>query len=251
MAGILKVDQIQNTAGVNIMDLQNDEIRVWNGSGYSSMATPGALISIQTFTSQDGTWNSKSTSGGSGTWTKPSGCNHVLVYCTGGGGGARVNDNSYRGAGGGGGATAIKYIDVSSVNSVNYTYGGGGGYARNGGRGGTGGTSSFGSYVTAAGGQGGQTDNPYQGGPGGSASGGDINLPGGGGEMAHGADREGGAGSSFWHKPGGSHHYANSQEEITHGQWGSGGGYGYYSQNSFAHNNSYGGAGCIIVYNYT
>ena len=80
MAGILKVDQIQNTAGVNIMDLQNDEIRVWNGSGYSSMATPGALISIQTFTSQDGTWNSKSTSGGSGTWTKPDNCGHVLVY---------------------------------------------------------------------------------------------------------------------------------------------------------------------------
>ena len=56
MAGILKVDQIQNTAGVNIMDLQNDEIRVWNGSGYSSMATLGALISIKTFTSQNGTW---------------------------------------------------------------------------------------------------------------------------------------------------------------------------------------------------
>ena len=108
MAGILKVDQIQNTAGVNIMDLQNDEIRVWNGSGYSSMATPGALISIQTFTSQDGTWNSKSTSGGSGTWTKPDNCGHVLVYVTGGGGGARCNDNNYRGAGGGGGATDIK-----------------------------------------------------------------------------------------------------------------------------------------------
>ena len=251
MAGILKVDQIQNTAGVNIMDLQNDEIRVWNGSGYSSMATPGALISIQTFTSQDGTWNSKSTSGGSGTWTKPDNCGHVLVYITGGGGGARCNDNNYRGAGGGGGATAIKYIDVSGVNSVNYTYGGGGGYARNGGRGGTGGTSSFGNYCSASGGQGGQTDNPYQGGPGGSASGGDINLPGGGGEMSHGSNREGGSGASFWHKPGGSHHYANNQEEITHGQWGSGGGYGYYSQNGFAHNNCYGGAGCVIVYNYT
>ena len=115
MAGILKVDQIQNTAGVNIMDLQNDEIRVWNGSGYSSMATPGALISIQTFTSQDGTWNSKSPSGGSGTWTKPDNCGHVLVYVTGGGGGARCNDNNYRGAGGGGGATAIKYIDVRKI----------------------------------------------------------------------------------------------------------------------------------------
>lgn len=251
MAGILKVDQIQNTAGVNIMDLQNGNMRMWNGSSYEEFKVPGALISIDVFTSQGGTWNSKSTSGGSGTWTKPAGCSHVLVYVTGGGGGARINDNSYRGAGGGGGATAIKYIDVSSVSSVSYTYGNGGGYARNGGRGATGGTSSFGSYCSASGGQGGQTDVPHQGGPGGSASGGDINVPGGGGEMAHGADREGGGGMSFWHKAGSSHHYYNQQEEITHGQWGSGGGYGYYSQNDFAYNNCNGGAGCVIVWNYT
>ena len=50
MAGILKVDQIQNTAGVNIMDLQNDNLRIWNGSGYSEMTTPGALIGIKTYT---------------------------------------------------------------------------------------------------------------------------------------------------------------------------------------------------------
>jgi hypothetical protein len=251
MAGILKVDQIQNTAGVNIMDLQNGNMRMWNGSSYEEFKVPGALISINVYTSQDGNWNGKSTSGGSGIWTKPAGCSHVLVYVTGGGGGARINDNSYRGAGGGGGATAIKYIDVSGVSSVSYTYGNGGGYARNGGRGATGGTSSFGEYCSASGGQGGQTDPPHQGGPGGSASGGDINIPGGGGEMAHGADREGGGGMSFWHKAGSSHHYYNNQEEITHGQWGSGGGYGYYSQNDFAYNNSNGGAGCVIVWNYT
>lgn len=251
MAGILKVDQIQNTAGVNIMDLQNDEMRIWNGSSYEPFSVPGALIKIDVYTSQNGTWNEKSTSSGSGTWTKPAGCNHVLVYVTGGGGGARVNDNSYRGAGGGGGATAIKYIDVSDVSSVTYQYGAGGGYARGGGRGGTGGTSSFGAYCTAGGGQGGQTDVPHQGGPGGTASGGDINIPGGGGEMAHGADREGGGGSSFWHKAGSSHHYYDQQEEVTHGQWGSGGAYGYYSQNGFAHNNGNGGAGCVIVWSYT
>ena len=251
MAGILRVDQIQSTGGSNVIDVSSGSFKLWNGSSYESFTIEGALISINVYTSQNGTWNSKSTSGSSGTWSKPSGCSNVLVYVTGGGGGVRCNDNSYRGAGGGGGATAIKYIDVSNVGSVGYTYGGGGGYARNGGRGGTGGTSSFGSYCTAGGGQGGQTDNPYQGGPGGSASGGDINLPGGGGEMSHGSNREGGSGASFWHKPGGSHHYANNQEEITHGQWGSGGGYGYYSQNGFAHNNCYGGAGCVIVYNYT
>ena len=92
MAGILKVDQIQNTAGVNIMDLQNDNLRIWNGSGYSEMSTPGALIGIKTYTSQNGNWADRSQSGGSGTWTKPSGCGHVLVYVTGGGGGARCND---------------------------------------------------------------------------------------------------------------------------------------------------------------
>ena len=54
MAGILKVDQIQNTAGVLIMDLQNDNLRIWNGSSYAVMTTPGALIGIKTYTSQNG-----------------------------------------------------------------------------------------------------------------------------------------------------------------------------------------------------
>lgn len=251
MAGILKVDQIQNTAGVNIMDLQNDNLRIWNGSGYEEFSVPGALIGINVYTSQNGTWADRSTASGSGTWTKPPGCNHVLVYVTGGGGGARTNDNNYRGAGGGGGATSIKYIDVSAVNSVTYSYGGGGAYVRNGGRGGSGGTSSFGSYCTATGGQGGYTDNPYEGGRGGDASGGDINLPGGPGEMSHGSNREGAGGSSFWHKAGSHHHNEDNGAQNTHGQWGSGGAYGYYSQNGFAHNNSNGGAGCVIVWNYT
>lgn len=251
MAGILKVDQIQNTAGVNILDLQNGKMRTWNGSSYEEMAISGSLLGIDVYTSQQGIWNTKSMAGGSGIWTKPSGCTRVLVYVTGGGGGPRINDNAYRGAGGGGGATAIKFINLTGVATVPYVWGAGGGYARNGGRGATGGSSSFGTYCTATGGQGGQTDVPHQGGPGGSATGGDINIPGGGGEMAHGADREGGGGSSFWHKAGSSHHYYNQQEEVTHGQWGSGGGYGYYSQNSFAYGNSNGGAGCVIIWKYS
>ena len=83
-----------------------------------SSAMEGRLLSINVYTSQNGTWNSLSTSSGSGTWNKPTGCNHVLVYVTGGGGGSRVNDNNYRGAGGGGGATSIKFIDVSGVSSA-------------------------------------------------------------------------------------------------------------------------------------
>tara|TARA_B100002019_G_C21204660_1_gene565981 strand:- start:399 stop:1217 length:819 start_codon:yes stop_codon:yes gene_type:complete len=235
----------------SVMSANTGQALVFDGSTYAAGDMGGRLLSINVYTSQNGTWNSYNTSGGSGTWTKPAGCTHVLVYCTGGGGGARVNDNSYRGAGGGGGATSIKWIDVSGVASVSYTYGGGGTYARNGGRGASGGTSSFGGYMTAGGGQGGQTDVPHQGGPGGNASGGDINVPGGGGEMSHGHNREGGGGSSIWHKSGSSHHYYNNQEEVTSGQWGSGGGYGYYSQNGFAHNSSQGGAGVVIVYNYS
>ena len=224
---------------------------MWNGSAWVPQAMEGRLLGINVYTSQDGTWNSKTTSGGSGTWTKPSGCSNVLVYVTGGGGGSRVNDNNYRGAGGGGGATAIKWIDVSGVSTVSYTYGGGGGYARNNGRGGSGGTSSFGSYCTATGGDGGYTDNPYEGGHGGNASGGDINIPGGGGGMSHGSSNENVGGPSFWHRAGSHHHNTSTNAETTHGQWGSGGGHGYYSQNSYAYGNSYGGAGCVIVYNYS
>ena len=251
MAGILRVDQIQSTGGANVIDVSSGSFKIWDGNSYETFSVSGALLSINTYTSQNGTWNSKSTSGGSGVWSKPAGCNHVLVYVTGGGGGVRCNDNQYRGAGGGGGATAIRYIDVSTVSSVNYTYGGGGGYARNGGRGGTGGTSSFGSYCSASGGAGGYTDNPYEGGRGGDASGGDINLPGGPGEMSHGSNREGCSGSTFWHKAGSNHHNSSDGAESTHGQWGSGGAYGYYSQNGHAHNNGNGGAGCVIVWEYT
>ncbi|BCV00718.1 MAG: hypothetical protein CM15mV36_2080 [Caudoviricetes sp.] len=178
---------------------QSNHVLMYNGSNWVPQTMGGRLLSLNVYTSQNGDHNSYSTSSGNGTWTKPSGCNNVLVYVTGGGGGARINDNYYRGCGGGGGGTAIKWIDVSGVSSVSYSYGGGGRRARNGGRGSTGGTSSFGSYCTATGGAGGQSDSPYEGGHGGTATGGDINIPGGGGEMSHDHNREGGGGSSFWH----------------------------------------------------
>lgn len=220
----------------------------------SNLNLPGRLISVQTFIPKTNPGNPDETtsSAGSYTWTKPAGCTNVLVYVTGGGGGARCNDNAYRGAGGGGGGTAIKYIDVTGVSSVPVTVGGGGSYARNGGRGGTGGTSSFGSYCSATGGTGGQTESPYEGGKGGYASGGDVNIPGGAGDMSHGADREGGGGSSFWHKAGSNHWYTSGEGSsmwITHGQWGSGGGKGYYAQNFYYYGN--GGSGVVLVFNYT
>lgn len=226
-----------------------NQVPLYDGSNWNpaTLNSSGRLLQMDVYTTQNGNAGQYQTGGGSATWNRPAGCTSVLVYVTGGGGGARVNDNSYRGAGGGGGATAIKWITGVDA-SVAVTYGGGGGYSRNGGRGGTGGTSSFGAYCSATGGQGGYTDNPYEGGLGGSASGGDMNIPGGGGEMAHGADREGGSGSSFWHKAGSNHHCC-SNYIVTAGRWGSGGGYGYYSQNSFDYCN--GGGGVVVVYSYS
>ena len=52
-------------------------------------------------------------------------------------------------------------------------------------------------------------------------------------------------------KLGSNHHNSSDGAANTHGMWGSGGAYGYYSQNGFAHNNSNGGAGCVIVWEYT
>ena len=236
-------DLVTQTPSVN-------QTLIWNGSAWVPGTVSGRLLSVNVYTTQTGAAFQRQQSGGNYTWTRPTDCNNVLVYVTGGGGGARTNGNSYRGAGGGGGATAIKFISNISVASVAVTVGAGGNEAYNGGRGATGGTSSFGGYCSATGGEGGQTDNPYEGGIGGSATGGDINLPGGGGEMAHDSNREGGGGMSFWHKAGSNHHYTDaSRWFIMHGRWGSGGGYGYYSQNDSSY--CRGGGGCVIVYNYS
>jgi len=244
------VSQFSDLANVSATTPTTNQVLMWNGTSWVPTSLPGRLISVNVFTPETGAAYARNQAASNGTWTRPTGCNNVHVYVTGGGGGARCNDNSYRGAGGGGGATSIKWITNITDNTVAVTVGSGGNEARNGGRGATGGTSSFGSYCSATGGEGGQTDSPYEGGIGGSATGGDINLPGGGGEMAHGADREGGGGMSFWHKAGSQHHYTQSGRWfIMHGRWGSGGGYGYYSQNDSTMNR--GGAGCVIVYNYT
>lgn len=218
------------------------------GDGANVSGIRGRLLSVNVYTTQNGQWNSLSSSGTSGTWNRPAGCTNVLVYVTGGGGGCRHVNNDYRGAGGGGGATAIRWLDVTNTSSVSVTVGGGGTH-NYGGRGNTGGTSSFGPFVSATGGQGGITDNPYEGGPGGNASGGDINLPGGGGTMSHGSNREGGGGESFWFKAGSHHMNQNSNIEVMHGQWGSGGSSGYYSDRNPGAGN--GGGGAVIVYNYS
>ena len=69
--------------------------------------------------------------------------------------------------------------------------------------------------------------------------------------MSHGSSNENVGGNQFLVKAGSNHHNSSTNAEITAGQWGSGGSHGYYSQNGHAHNNSVGGAGCVIVYNYS
>jgi hypothetical protein len=238
-------------ANVSPTTPSSNQVLMWNAttSKWEPASMPGRLLSINTYNNDTGAAFARFQAGLTATWTKPTGCNSVLVYVTGGGGGARTNSNSYRGAGGGGGGTAIKYI-TNPTTTVAVTVGGGGNEAYNGGRGATGATSSFGSYCSASGGEGGMTDSPYEGGIGGSATGGDINIPGGGGTMAHDANREGGGGMSFWHQAGSNHHYTDSSRWfIMHGRYGSGGSAGYYSQNDSSY--CRGGSGVVIVYNYS
>lgn len=101
----------------------------------------------------------------SGTWTKPSGCNAVIVYCMGaggGGGGALANAAELAvGAGGGAGAYTINFITTGLGATETVTVGAGG----NGGsvtttipyQGEDGTASSFGAHASAAGGLGGPT----------------------------------------------------------------------------------------------
>lgn len=150
------------------------------GSPPSMLPLSRGLQSLQVFES-------------SGTWNRPSGITHILVYCIGGGGGSGGADgvgsgNESEGAGGGAGGISIKFIDVSLLPSESVTIGAGG-------LGGTvgisdgiaGGTSSFGAIISATGGGGGQngvsttTEFTAIPGSGGNGISGDINIDGGNG----------------------------------------------------------------------
>ena len=216
------------------------------GDGSNLTGLGGRLLSSQQFTS-------------SGTWTKPSGCNMIRVYVTGGGGGgggSGAGGADFGGAGGAGG-TAIEILDVSSLSTVTVTVGSGGAKGSSASsNGSTGGTSSFGSYCSATGGTGGIQGNfgVNKGGNGGTASGGNLNITGGDGGSGQDnsgisnqyASAWGVGGSSYWGGGGGPSSHSGAPENGK--AYGSGGG--------AAHNDNFtaggnGAAGIVYVEQYS
>jgi hypothetical protein len=247
-------------AGMVRYNSTDQSLEFFNGSAWG--AYPGRLLAINTFTNDPGTETAslaQMTNGGTFTWTKPSGCNRVQVFCTGAGAGSASNDSAYRSWGGGAGGTAIGFYDVTGVSSVTVTTGTG----SQGTRADTtqpaqGGTSSFGSFCSATGGRGGfGAPGPYGGGRGGFATGGNVlNLPGGASGGSHGSDVEMGGGKSYWHSTGGAHNNGTGQHDTDldrmrlKGRYGSGAGWCYGSQTANEGWRS-GGAGIVVVYCYS
>lgn len=127
----------------------------------------------------------------SGTYTKSTGVNTVLVRLVGGGGGGSGHAES-----GGAGGYAERVCDVSGVNTVSVVVGQGGAGTYYSGRSSQGGSTSFGSFCSATGGDGANQSFQHAGGLGGIGAGGDVNMYGGGGS-AHGR-YNGAGGYSFF-----------------------------------------------------
>ncbi len=255
------VDNISNLDAANLVSGTIPDARfpatlpALSGANLTGIDAAGRLIGVEVlgpYATISGSGNAAAQfdqrTGATGTWTRPAGCNSVLVYVTGGGGGARSDDSSYRGGAGGGGGTAIKFI-TSVASSVSWTVGAGGTGVR-GSEGGTpnnGGTSSFASYCSGFGGEGGQGGAGGQyGASGGGATGGDLNIPGGGGVFNHNTAQDVHGGMSFWTQAGSQH--TNTTNHTTHGKMGSGGGGGQSPNNV---DRLHGGAGVIMVYEYS
>jgi len=214
--------------------------------GTVTVPTTLGLQSMQTFSTTGST-------GGTYTWTRPSGITKVKVYVVGGGGGSQNVASNSIGTGGAGGLS-IAVIDVSSISSVTVTLGNGGSGSNSSGvRGGTGGTSSFGSYASATGGEGGiSTTSPYDGGLGGigtttvsGAVDSAINVRGNGGQRGGGENTQINGGGSFFGGGGvGAHDSGSTPTQGQSGTYGGGGGSSQYSATIT------GGAGVVVVEEY-
>jgi hypothetical protein len=184
----------------------------------------------------------------SGAWTKPSGINTIIAEVIGAGGAGTSKNYGSCGAAGG---YALKQIDVTNINTVNYTTGNGGyGTASNSNynTGAQGNASSFGNYMTCNGGtvastSGNAWNNSRSMGNtalGGTATGGDINHTGELGILSGGSTKYG-IGAGFGN--------ANTWGTNPHSPSGYGSG-GAGSSTSGYVLGSTGAGGCVVIWEY-
>lgn len=174
----------------------------------------------------------------SGTWTKGSDVNFVVVQGVGGGGGSTTQLNG--GGGGGGGGYFEKIVTTpGATEAVAIGIGGTAGSA--------GGSTSFGTWATATGGApGASSGTSTAGGGGGNATGGTLNLPGNGGGSGGATSANfifGQGGGSFW--GGGAQGQWNGGTGTAGATNTGGGGSGGTSGGSS------GGSGLVLVYEYS
>lgn len=133
------------------------------GTGVSPQFSLATLPTVQSFTT-----------GGPASYTSPTGCVYILVYCVGagGGGGGSSFGAGNQGAGGGGGGTTYGYLAAGTY-AMTYGIGGAGGAGVGGVTGSNGTVSTFGSLTGnfGSGGDGGATDPTFGGNGGGGNSG--------------------------------------------------------------------------------
>lgn len=167
----------------------------------------------------------------------------VTVVGAGGGAGRAVSGSQHRGPGGGGGGTAIRWVDLTGVETVTVTVGAGGSGSASGVSviGSTGGTSSFGPYLSASGGIGGGVSGSLAGGLGGVGTGGDINIRGETGSDGTAAFAGGGSGDGGSSTMGGGGRSATA-DGINGGNYGGGGG-----GSQFVHVAGSGAGGAVII----
>ena len=111
----------------------------------------------------------------SGTYTKSSGVNQIMVRLVAAGGGGSGHCEA-----GGAGGFSEKIINVSALSTVSVVIGTGGTGTYYSGRSGQGSASSFGTFMSATGGDGANQTYQHAGGLGGIGAGGDVNMYGGG-----------------------------------------------------------------------
>lgn len=206
------------------------------------------------------------------TWSKPTDLSHVVVEVWGAGGGSGGADSSattvQTGGGGGGGGYGMKLIEAQHLGgTVTVDVGAGGSAgATAGGNGGPGGGSGFRGHVGATGGGGGTgsgsanaTVNTSPGGAGGVGLGGDINLSGDDGDAGRDCSATGtcpGYGGSGGDAPrGGSGAQAGSVSAgdvvAVQGDAPGGGASGAVRNDTTGQAGAAGGAGGVVVYEYT